>query len=114
MWPYHPVLIKDLARDAGHKPEAEFDWQDQAMKLCSRDGRFVVEVIKLADSGEWLRVTEHGFVVGQVRTPQELEKLGIKIEDLREEALAHEQGAAPVGAFGSTLPSTAVACSSGR
>ena len=54
------------------------------MKLRSRDGRWTVEVVTIA-TGSWLRVKEHGYYAGQVRTPEDLAaKFGIDLADMEE------------------------------
>jgi ribose 5-phosphate isomerase len=47
------------------------------MRWRTRDGQFVVEVIKLTGTsrsrdGEWLRVKQHGIHVADVRSVEEL------------------------------------------
>lgn len=61
------------------------------MKSRTRDGRYTVEVIRLAltgrhRDGEWIRLREWGFYVADVRSPDELAGY-LDLSDL-EEALS--------------------------
>jgi hypothetical protein len=67
------------------------DWHMGAM-YRTRDG-YTVEVVRLADTGEWLRVRYHGFHVADVRTISELERY-VPLSDL-EEALPPHRGPPP-------------------
>ena len=53
------------------------------MSYATRDGRWQVEVINLAESGEWLRVSEYGYWTADVRTPGELGRF-FKLEELEQ------------------------------
>jgi hypothetical protein len=65
--------------------------EDGLMRCVSRDGSTVVEVIRLSCSegrdGEWLRVKRHGFHLADVRSVEELARLGVDLPDLAEAEL---------------------------
>ena len=77
------------------------DWRMGA-EYRTKDG-YTVEVVRLADTGEWLRVRYHGFHVADVRTISELERY-VPLADL-EEALTPRSGPPPVPRS-STSPSS--------
>lgn len=58
------------------------------MRWMSSDGAWVVELVRRNASrdrdGEWLRVSHHGFKVGEARDWAGVARLGVDIGDLRE------------------------------
>jgi hypothetical protein len=58
------------------------------MRWMSSDGTWVVELVRRTNStgrdGEWLRVSHHGFKVGEARDWDGVARLGVDVGDLRE------------------------------
>lgn len=59
------------------------------MRWMSSDGDWVVELVRRSASasgrdGEWLRVSHHGFRVGEAKDWDGVKALGVDIGDLRE------------------------------
>ena len=59
------------------------------MRWMSSDGEWLVELVRRTASGngrdgEWLRVSHHGFKVGEARGWDGVATLGVDIGDLRE------------------------------
>jgi len=58
------------------------------VKWISSDGHWIVEFVRLSAAGhgrDWdrLRVTHHGYLVGEARDWDEVDKLGVDVADLR-------------------------------
>ncbi len=69
-------------------PRRSHNAHPDRVKWMSSDGQWVVELIRLTatrgQDGDWLRVTHHGFYIGNARDWDGVAHLGVDIGDLRE------------------------------